>query len=217
MTPLDGRTGIASNSSRLCPWSGTEGRNWGVRRSFIVALNGEIEMLWECPINIGRSKARLWRYMSFSAYVWLLQTKSLYFSRLDRFGDTCKGTPTLNRRKWLTEKRKSCAAGLLKYRRQLEAFLDVQLPEDVSVWPRLDRIRDKRYGREVAAICGLAEARQNEVQFVEDISRIHRECEKEALSATMLRRWRMCNRAEGRQLGLLSVEIRGDRDDYANC
>ena len=34
----------------------------------------------------------LWRYMDFTEYVWLLEYRALYFSRVDRFEDPLEGS-----------------------------------------------------------------------------------------------------------------------------
>lgn len=48
---------------------------------------------WLHPIFVGpiSSDAKLWRYLSFAKFVALVQTKSLHFTRVDRFGDHFEG------------------------------------------------------------------------------------------------------------------------------
>ena len=174
-------------------------------------------MLWKLPKNIDRSNAPLWRYMSFSAYVRLLQTNSLFFSRLDRFGDPSEGSLTENLKRRITTDRKLFIQKLLKNRQQLEIFFGVQLPDDVVAWPRLSKLREKRYAREIEAISSLYETRSNEVQFVEDISRIHNECEEQALLPNLLSKWRRCFKSEIYQWQLSCLSIYEDLNSYANC
>src|SRR4051812_25570677 len=138
-------------------------------------------MLWQSP-RIEASNARLWRYMSFPAYVWLLRTKSLFFSRLDLLGDPSEGARTDSLERRMSQVSAKARMQLTKLRPIVESFFAIELPQDVATWPSLYQLREQRYSTELNAIERLFNRRAGKLRFLEDLDRNYRHAEEHVLS-----------------------------------